>query len=236
MIKRIFTAEELEKALESVSPDIFRGKIKALARAYGFSYDFLRFFAGESAVVGIYYGSAVICGDVTEEEIGLCLTVGAGEILMPDNDIDFGEIPTERLYVMEYVGGAEEIASLSADTPYGQVYEILREGFDISFDDWYTDTCHNVRHGISEVFTLENKAAAQKMFTEDGVTLISMVAVRKNARGTGLGGRLIKAVSGRFSEKSRVFVICEGALVPFYEKNEYIIKKQCIKLDIKKGS
>lgn len=232
MIRRIFTAEELEKALENITPDVFRGKIKALARAYGFSYDFLRFFAGESAVIGIYYGSAVICGDVTEEEIGLCLTLGAGEILMPDGDVDFGEI----LYIMEYTGKAEASAALSADTPYSEVYDILREGFDIGFDDWYTDTCHNVRHGISEVFTLENKAAAQKMFTEDGITLISMVAVRKAARGTGLGGRLIRAVSGRFSEKSRVFVICEGALVPFYEKNEYIIEKQCIKLDIKKGS
>ena len=231
MIKRIFTEEELEKALENIPPDVFRGKIKALARAYGFSYDFLKFFAGESAVTGIYYGSAVICGDVTEEEIGLCLTLGAGEILMPDSDIDLGEI----LYIMEYTGEAEENTSLSSDTPYSQVYDILREGFDISFDDWYTDTCHNVRHGISEVFTLENKAAAQKMFTEDGITLISMVAVRETARGTGLGGRLIRAVSGRFAEKSRVFVICERALVPFYEKNEYIIKKQCIKLDIKKG-
>ncbi len=235
MIKRIFTADELEKALKNITPDVFRGKIKSLARAYGFSYDFLKFFAGESAVVGIYYGSAVICGDVTEEEIGLCLTLGAGEILMPDNDIDFGEISKERLYLMEYSGTAEMSPALSADTPYNEVYEILREGFDINFEDWYTDTCHNVRHGISELFTLENKAAAQKMFTEDGITLISLVAVKKAARGTGLGGQLIRAVSGQLAENSRVFVICERALVPFYEKNEYIIKKQCIKLDIKKG-
>lgn len=225
MIKRIFTEKELEKALQNTAPDIFSGKIKALFRAYGFEYPFLKFFVSENgAVMAVYYGSAVISGTADEEVLEFCSISGFGEILCPENG------KGQRLNIMEYKGGGKTTSLLSADAPYSEVFEILKDGFDISFDDWYTDTCHNVRHGISEVFALEGKATAQKMFTVDGISLISLVAVKKEARKNGTGSRLIQAVSERLAKNSRVFVICEDSLVPFYEKNGYAVKEYCTQI------
>lgn len=236
MITRIFTADELENALMGIAPDIFSGKIKALARGYGFEYPFLRFFRNENnTVIGAYYGSAVICGTMDEEILHFCLSSGYGEILFPKTAKLPEGITAQRLNIMEYKGNSEKSGTspLSTDTPYSAVYDILKEGFDIPFDDWYTDTCHNVRHGISEVFTLENAATAQKMFTIDGITLVSLVAVKEEARKCGTGSRLIKAVSALLSEKSRVFVICEDRLLSFYMKNGYEITDYCTQINIK---
>ncbi len=233
MITRIFTAEELESALSGIAPDIFSGKIKALSQAYGFEYSFLRFFRNENnTVIGAYYGSAVICGKADEEILQFCIASGFGEILF--RGISDLPLPSQRLNIMEYKGNPRNcgFVHIATDSPYSAVYDILKEGFDIPFDDWYTDACHNVRHGISEVFTLENKATAQKMFTIDGITLISMVAVKKEARKNGTGSRFIQAVSALLSEKSRVFVICEDGLVPFYEKNGYEITDYCTQIKL----
>lgn len=232
MIKRIFTREELEKALQNTAPDIFSGKIKALALAYGFEYPFLRFFCTENnTVIGAYYGSAVVSGAIDEEILHFCLSLGCGEVLFPG----IAETPLERLNIMEYKGNPPKSGNtpLCTDTPYSCVFDILKEGFDISFDEWYTDTCHNVRHGISKVFTLENNATAQKMFTVDGISLVSLVAVKKAARKNGTGSRLIQAVSALLAKDSRVFVICEDKLVPFYIKNGYEKTGYCTQINIK---
>ncbi len=235
MIKRIFSAEELEKALTNIPADVLRGKVKALAESYGFSYSFLKFYeqAEPSAVIAVYYGSAIICGAVTEEAVSFLVSGGTGEILMPECKEEYFGLPRKHLNIMEYSGarcGNPEM--LLTDTPYNDVYEILKDGFEIDFEEWYTDTCHNARHGISEVFTLENKATAQKMFTVDGISLISLVAVKKEHRGEGLGGRIVRAVSDKLSEKGRVYVICEAELIPFYEKNGYILKNYCTQIKL----
>lgn len=236
MIERIFTAEELEASLKSFTPDIFSGKVKALAQAYGFGYPFLKFYRQENrAVISAYYGSAVICGTLNEEILYFCLSAGFSEILCPERSEISEGLSAEILNIMEYTGGGESSEQLRKDTPYKEVYDILKDGFDISFDDWYTDTCHNVRHGISEVFTLENRAAAQKVFDIDGASLISLVAVRKQYRGKDYGGRLIRALSAELCKKSRVFVICEDRLMPFYKKNGYIFQKYCTQIKLKQN-
>lgn len=232
MIRQVLSKEELYSELERYPIDILCCKIKALAEGYGFGYPFLRFFIQENAVLSVYYGSAIICGTADEEIFGFLKSISCGEILLNEyEDGKFGTFSFETLYIMEYTGekGFEKI-SLKTDTPYERVYEILREGFNISFDDWYTDTCHNVRHGISEVFTYDDKATATKMFGIGGISLISLVAVKKSARGKGLGGLLIKNLSERLCESSKVYVICEKELKPFYEKNGYKFYKNCIQI------
>lgn len=234
MIRRIFSETELNSALKDYPPDVLSGKLKALAKGYGFSYPFLKFFTGEEsgAVIGIYYGSAVVAGKADEETREFLLNTFSGEILTSeDNGALFAEFSPQTLYIMEYAGNSHyEKITLKTDASYERVYEILREGFDISFEDWYTDTCHNVRHGISEVFTYNDTATAEKMFSIDGISLISLVAVKNSARGKGVGGLLIKNVSERLLESGKVYVICEKELIPFYEKNGYKFYKNCIQI------
>lgn len=221
MITRITEKEELEKALSLYSPDVFTGKIKALCEAYGFSYPFLKFFRSEKAVIAFYYASAVICGEADEETAEFCRSSGITDLL-----ISHGGSPDSVLYVMEYKGGGKS-AVLKSDTPYEKVYDILKDGFQIDFDSWYTDTCHNVRHGISEIYTLEDIATAAKMFSIDGIALISLVAVKKEHRQKNYGRRIIEAAAERLSPENRVFVICEKELVPFYKKCGFEKTAEC---------
>ena len=212
MITRIFTEEELKAALVSFTPDIFTGKIKALCMAYGFSYPFLKFFRSEKAVIAFYYASAVICGEADEELKAFCESSGITDLL-----ISHGGSHDGILYVLSYKGGGKS-ADLKTDAPYEKVFDILKDGFEIEFDSWYTDTCHNVRHGISEIYTLDNNATAQKMFAVDGIALISLVAVKKEQRQKNYGRKVVEAVAERLSPLNRVFVICQQELLPFYKK------------------
>ncbi len=221
MITRITEKEELEAALSAFSPDVFTGKIKALYEAYGFSYPFLKFFRSERAVIAFYYASAVICGEADEEISQFCSISGITDLL-----ISHGGSPDSILYILQYVGGGS-YADLKTDAPYEKVYNILKDGFQIDFESWYTDTCHNVRHGISEIYTLEDAATATKMFSIDGIALLSLVAVKKEHRKRNYGRRIIEAAAERLSPENRVFVICEKELVPFYKKCGFEKTAEC---------
>ncbi len=221
MITRIFTEEELKAALSPFAPDVFTGKIKALCEAYGFSYPFLKFFRGEKTVIAFYYASAVICGPMDDELSEFCHSSGIIDLLISHEGSRDG-----ILYIMEYKGEGKS-SPLSMDTSYEKVFDILKDGFHIEFDNWYTDTCHNVRHGISEIYTLDEKATAAKMFSIDGIALISLVAVKNEYRNKNYGRRIVEAVSEKLRTENRVFVICEKELVPFYKKCGYEITAEC---------
>ena len=222
MIKRLFTEEELYTVLDTCPADIFTGKIKALCAAYGFSYDFLKFYIGENAVIAVYYASAVICGEADEEVYEFCKSLGVSDFL-----IQHGGSADSILYIMEYKNKEAYEFPICTNTPYEKVYEILKDGFEIEFDGWYTDTCHNVRHGISTVYTFEDKATATEMFSIEGISLISLVAVKKEHRGKNYGGSVVKALSHKLSQRNRVYVICEKELMPFYISCGYEKTAEC---------
>ena len=237
MIRRIYEKEELYSALDKFKPDILRGKIKSLEESYGFKYPFLKFFVQTdlSAVIAVYYDSAVVLGKADEETALFLETEFGGEVLTSaENEKIFGSFSYETLYIMEYTGIISEKTALRTDLSYEKVYEILKEGFDIPFDDWYTDTCHRVRHGISRIYTIEDKATATEIFSVDGISLITLVAVKKAYRKSGLGGMLVKSLSEKLKEKGKIFVICEKSLIPFYEKNGYKLNETCIRINMMK--
>ncbi len=221
MITRITEREELEAALGPFPADVFTGKIKALYEAYGFSYSFLKFFRSERAVIAFYYASAVICGECDDEISQFCGISGVTDLL-----ISHGGSSDGILYIMEYKGKGG-FAELKTDTSYEKVYDILKDGFDMDFDSWYTDICHNVRHGISEIYTLDEKAAVTKMFSMDGIALLSLVAVKKEHRKENYGRRIVEAAAKRLCPENRVYVICEEELLPFYKKCGFEKTAEC---------
>lgn len=224
MIRRISSVAELETAARQLVPDIFGGKILALAEGYGLSYPFARFFAAERALICDYYGAAVLWGEADEECAEFAAAAGFGELLMSRENYEkaFLGQPAAIDPVMSRSGGGESAdrAALRTDTPYEQVFDILKDGFEIRFEDWYPDACHMVRHGISAVYTL-GESALQRMFTQKGITLFSLVAVKKERRGEGLGKRLVCAAAADCPE-SRIYIICEPQLCGFYKSCGFV--------------
>lgn len=218
MIRQIFSADELSAAAKNLAFDIFGGKISALADGYGFSYPFARFYAAENALICDYYGEGVLWGTADEECAEFASAAGLRSLLMSEKNADFFGQPSAVYRVMSRNGGGAcaDIPKLRTDTPYNEVFGIMSEGFEMRFEDWYPDACHMVRHGISTIYTLDNAAAVQRMFTKNGITLLSLVSVKKDSRNKGLGKRLVTAVCAD-CPNSRVYVICEEKLKRFYE-------------------
>lgn len=224
MIRQISSAAELEAAARQLVPDIFGAKILTLADSYSFSYPFARFFDAEKALICDYYGAGVLWGEADAECAEFAAAADFGELLMSRVNYEkaFLGQPAAVNPVMSRSSGGESAdrAALRTDTPYEQVFDILKDGFDIRFEDWYPDACHMVRHGISTVYTL-GESALQRMFTKNGMTLFSLVAVKNGRRGEGLGKRLVCAAAADCPE-SRIYIICEPHLCGFYKSCGFV--------------
>ena len=233
MIRAVSDRDELY-ALLPVKDDIYSGKIRSLADGYGFSYDFCRFWVQEDTgtLISSYYGSAVAApaepdADSGCDELSAFLSCGAfSRVFMPyrsSGRLGFSDI-TEKLCVMKRGSDVKNTdindkPDCETDISLVQVYEIVRSGFDIVFDKWYTDTSHMLRHGIAKVYTLGKSACAIRSFSAAGTAYISCVCTLPSMRGKGLASGLLGVICAEESEKGNdIFLVCGEELRPFYER------------------
>lgn len=234
MLKQVYSLDELFP--ESYTPDIFSGKIKALALAYGFNYPFCRFFVQDGkeggGAIADYYGEGVLFASPDysggEELVPFLKASGMKSVIMSVSAFEKAGLTSavKKSLIMAYCGEREreKPADLRADLPYEKVFDILKDGFSLDFDSWYPDVCHFVRHGISKVYAIEGKATATVMFSLDGVSLISYVASAKAQRGKGYASALVSYVAAEEQKRGFTpYVICKKELSGFYEKAGFTI-------------
>ncbi len=213
--------------LISGTPDVYTEKIRAYADGYGFGYGFCRFFAqDDTAVICSYYGSAVAAFTTdpdpdSAEELTSFLTCGqfAGVLMQYAAAERLGLTGlAERRLLMRGTAFDDGIGKLQTDVSPGEVYDIVRTGFDIDRETWYTDISHMTRHNIARAYLLEEAACAVRMYASNGVAYISYVCTLPEKRGQGFGTRLLKAVcsAGR-DDGCDTYLICEDRLRRFYE-------------------
>ncbi|MCM1333509.1 MAG: hypothetical protein NC084_03215 [Bacteroides sp.] len=241
MIRAVTDEAALFAALDALPRDLFTGKLYALARGYGVNYPFLRFyFLGRSGVFARYYGAATFGGSADgedPEEIAAFIEMsGLHELFLPESAYlaAFSSFPAERLNILKYSGKAAPLPSgeIRKNPPYEAVFAVLREGFPaLSFEEWYPDACHNVRHGIAALYLL-GESTAECAFADRGVALLTAVAAKKASRGTGRTLRLVRAVAAEYAGENDVYVVCRADLVGFYQRagfipsgNAYLIEK-----------
>ena len=222
MIKRLISPNELAE-LPCVGMEV--QKIHALLNAYGTKYDFCRFYShGCGGFLSEMDGSYVLYrGQQTdyEELAQFLLTNGFVELFCAEEDGDaLGElIGAECIRINEMLfSGVCACANTKIDCAPSlcEVYFILKTAFEIDFDSWYTDMSHRIRHGVSQFRRLSQSVLAiQHDFC--GEALISQVATHPDYREQGTASRLVGAVCAELSP-SRVYVLCEDSLVPFYKK------------------
>lgn len=234
MLKQVYSLKELFP--ESYTPDIFSGKIKALALAYGFNYPFCRFFVQDcGGAIADYYGEGVLFAPPDysggEELVHFLKASGMKSIIMSANTCEKAGLQSAapKSLIMAYCGEKERErpVGLRADLPYERVFDILKDGFSLDFDVWYPDVCHFVRHGISKVFAIPGKATATVMFSLDGVSLISFVASAEKERGKGYASALVSYIAAEEQKRGFTpYVICEKELCRFYEKAGFAISRE----------
>lgn len=220
MIKQIFQQQEFsqlpEKGLEAQ-------KIRALYLAYGAEYQFCRFYRQGGSYISALDGSFVICegANADYDELAdffkmqgfaeIFCSAMAGKALSDKLGCSYSTVN-----LMKFRGGSPYAEFDDAPT-LSDVYEIISDGFDIEFEPWYLDMSHRVRHGISKCCVLDGKAALVIQHDINGEALLSQVATCKDHRGEGLAKMLVTSVAANLAP-NEVYVVCEDALVGFYEK------------------
>lgn len=175
-------------------------RMKTLFRAYEMKYpQIVRFYGNED-------GSFLVCaqGNIatvyTESETIL-------QEAAPFLQMQFSEILTE--YPVKLIGyqleagmmyqKAKEDFSLcqieSISHNIQESYEILSQVFSSinadTYMQWYADTSHRIRHGVSKIYTCENQCTATAYGVIDGVMLITQLATLPKARGKGLASQML---------------------------------------------
>ena len=223
MIKRVLSEEDMKHL---PSKGIEAQKIRALLVSYGLKYDFCRFYIGKfragCAFLGELNSSFVLSenGKCDHGELAEFLTfLGFSEIFCSKSA---GEelaalLPCrwQTVNVMRFEGNAVP-CDIETEPSLDNVYTILKTAFDIEYEPWYLDMTHRIRHGVS-AFRALNGSVLAIQHDINGEALLSQIATIPEMRGRGNARRLISAVCAELSD-SDVYVICEDALLEFYNK------------------
>ena len=223
MIQRIYAREQLTGLPSGVEA----GKLLALFEAYGGGYDFCRFFhqsGGGEAFIAALDGSFILAGAECADfpELAQFLSIHgftdifcpqeAGEQLRHYLAADF-----QAVNLMEYAD--EKQGELPPEVSPSEAWEIIGTRFEVSFEPWYLDMSHRVRHGVSRCFS-DGKAALVLQHVINGEALLSQVCVKREYEGQGIARRLLESVCGALPGK--VQVICEDELTGFYRKCGFV--------------
>lgn len=209
------------------SDNVIVGRINAYCKAYGTGYDFCTFYEGDTDdnMLALYYGGElyVHCnenGDL-QSIITFSEMLGAKAVM---SDIKLSE-ESETLYIMAS-GKMPAVCNnrLKAEftEDYRTVFEILKSGFSLSdyqFDEWYADTCHRVRHGISRLIVMyygsEPAATATVLFDDDKSCFLSHIAVRRDMQKNGIGTALLSCTANLLDNR-KITLICKENVLRFY--------------------
>lgn len=223
MIRRIYGALPPDYP----SDNVIVGRINAYYKAYGTGYDFCTFYEGDTDdnMLALYYGGElyVHCnenGDL-QSIITFSEMLGAKAVM---SDIKLSE-ESETLYIMTS-GQMPAVCNnrLKAEftEDYRTVFEILKSGFSLSdyqFDEWYADTCHRVRHGISRLIVMyygsEPAATATVLFDDDKSCFLSHIAVRRDMQKNGIGTALLSCTANLLDNR-KITLICKENVQRFY--------------------
>ena len=199
-------------------------QIQCLLRAYGFGYDFLRFYGDleRETVLSVLNGSASLwAGDAASwEELAEFLPFAAHTVV------------AERPLRLEgwrhtqgkgYILCAPPARRAAADSSLEEAFRILSQVFTESihpgtYAQWYTELSHRVRHGISRVYTLEGACAGIAYGLWDGWLGITQLAVLRERRGQGLARRLLAHMAAELQpEKGLLLLSQDEHSNQFYE-------------------
>lgn len=179
----------------------FGCKLGAIARAYGFSRDFLRLWSDGTAAYGLLDGEMTIAGYPGEpgEAREFIQMIGPGSVLC-DGSIAGG------LGLTASAEGAVMAKDLADGEPVSvqapglrEIYALLIDaGMAIDFEPFYLDMSHRLRHGAALALGRYASGELTGCGVVSAVTekeaVLSAIAVREDCRRLGIGTELMKEV------------------------------------------
>lgn len=226
MIKRIYGSLPPYYPLS----DAIVGRIYAYYEAYGTKYDFCTFYEGDG-ILALYYGCELYayCGKDFREGDSLLFfagTLGCNAIL---TNIKLSDTAEEVSLMTARASDIASDGSAEITEDYKTVFGILKSGFDLSdkhFDEWYTDTCHMVRHGISKLALTKAEgvpaACGIALYGYDDNCYLSHIAVKKDMQQKGFGKDVVRGLAAiAAKDHENVAVMCHEETSGFYRKTGF---------------
>ncbi len=238
MIRQIFELPPInyKNAVES--------RIEAYFKAYGGDYDFCRFYSGDNILMLNYCGKYYISvkdGFDWEELYFFLKNAGMSWAEMNDRCFDvlrdmFYDYRTTPLYLMK--SEAVEVSEGGNFTEsYSEIFSVIKDAFELSEDDfpqWYTDTCHRVRHGVTRLIALDDYSASCTVFYENNEgCFLSDIGVRKEFQGRGLGRKLL-GNANRLLKGKKLSLLCKAEKREFYKSCGFICENEPVAYQIVK--
>lgn len=192
MIKQIFDITP-----EMVTDSYYGRKILAAFYAYGGDYDFCRFYSCGSGLIHAYNAGMVIDGDtdINEAEMFIRMTKPAAVEVKSNIALQLGSAYKKVHRTLFHVKSAESGINHDAvkvNSSTDKCFAVLRESFDkmLSYDDWYVDISHRIRHNVSKLYWYDSTTVTQQ-FNINGFIFLSHIATAPYARGMGTARKLL---------------------------------------------
>lgn len=193
MIKQIENGSEIPES--ALAQTCCGRRILSYFKAYGIGYDFCRFFKSNEALILMINSTMLIHGSsFADDELNIFVDMHkpfriegdrkAVEMIKNDSYNPLHRT-TFQLVCGRDIPQAED--DVDFEPRLDTVYSILNEGFPNLSDYplWLADTSHRVRHGVSCVMTYKNSTTATLSYDINDNVLVSQVATRTAARGSG---------------------------------------------------
>ncbi|MCI7803899.1 MAG: N-acetyltransferase [Oscillospiraceae bacterium] len=216
MIKEINSAQEI--SADFLVQTCCGRRILSYFNAYGTGYDFCRFFKSGESVVLIINSTMLICGETFDpEEINIFVDMHKPFRIEGNQRVigmikNGGYVSLHRT-TFQLVSGENPVPEDEKDIDFSprldDVYSILNEGFPNLSDYplWLADTSHRVRHGISRVMTYKSCTTASISYDINDFVLVSQVATRVSARGSGYARRFLIWLAGYLEKQGKTAVL-----------------------------
>lgn len=200
LIKQIF-----EVAPDDVTDSYYGRKILAAFYAYGGNYDFCRFYSCGSGIIHVYNTSMVIDGNIdrSEAEMFINMTKPVTAEIDSETSLQLDDRYQGKHRTLFRVKSGETDINTSNVKVNGcteKCFEILTNSFDnmLSYDDWYVDISHRIRHNVSKLYLYEGTTVTQQ-FNINGFIFLSHIATAEAQRGRGTARKLLRLI-GRAAE------------------------------------
>ena len=210
--------------------DIFSVRILSLLGAYGCKYPFARFYRQIDEGGNITAILSVLDRDITvsydkiadrEELAKFVSVIGYDSVLCSELPIVSGAcesgaiMQTDKTYELpNRFGAVNEYPNLL------ELYNFIGYGAN-SFDAWYVDINHRIRHGFAKAFTLEigGEIVSSAIFSSihNKCAILTAVRTKPELRGTGYATALISSICCDFG--GTIYLMRENG------KNESFYKK-----------
>lgn len=208
-------------------------RIVGLKHAYGIDVPFIQYYTdGEGSLLSVMDGCGVLyCSHTVTDEwivfsamnpdiIHLHCSADTGKVLLNTGDWQ-GRVGD----VLRFCGETPQPPTDICESPYlPSVYTLLQAHFEgiSSFNAWYPDVSHRIRHECSRIACVMNDnkvvSTAMTVAETEGACLLGQVATDPAFRRQGLAGKCIKSLISKCEGKELYILPANENAAKLYQK------------------